>query len=49
VARTATVTPLESDATRIARERNDRASRSQQAEVDRWANKVQTFFDGFEW
>jgi len=49
VARTATVTPPESDATRIARERNDRASRSQQAEVDRWAGKVRTFFDGFEW
>jgi Ca2+-transporting ATPase len=48
-ARSAAVTAPEPDAALKARERNERASRAQQAEVDRWANKVQTFFDGFEW
>lgn len=48
-ARSAAVNAPEPDAALKARERNERASRAQQAEVDRWANKVQTFFDGFEW
>ena len=48
-ARAAAVAPAESDAVRMARERNERASRAQQTELDRWTSKVQALFDGFEW
>jgi hypothetical protein len=49
-ARSAAASAPEPDAaTRAARERNERVLRAQQAEVDRWASKVRTFFDGFEW
>jgi hypothetical protein len=44
------VTPPESDtANRVARERNERALRAQQTEIDRWTGKLQALFDGFEW
>jgi uncharacterized protein (DUF1330 family) len=45
----ALASPEPDAAVRAARERNERALRAQQAEVDRWAGKIRTFFDGFEW
>jgi hypothetical protein len=33
----------------MARERNERALRAQQANVDKWTSKALTFFQGFEW